>query len=195
MVKSLVLLFVLGGALALGGCAHPLTLSPNLTALAGTGTAKITKNVGLLITEDDKKLEVTSPGGGGDKVRYFPYRDLEAALYVALSESFASVSRGSGPTDAKVQSESLSYIVTPRVQTTSSSDSVLTWPPTLFTVELNCLVADSRGARITEVRVVGEGRATFDEFKVSGGALSANRAAEDAVKKLIKALGETAVLR
>ena len=195
MVKSLVLLFVLGGALALGGCAHPLTLSPNLTALAGTGTAKITKNVGLLITEDDKKLEVTSPGGGGDKVRYFPYRDLEAALYVALSESFASVSRVSGPTDAKVQSESLSYIVTPRVQTTSSSDSVLTWPPTLFTVELNCLVADSRGARITEVRVVGEGRATFDEFKVSGGALSANRAAEDAVKKLIKALGETAVLR
>lgn len=178
----------------LGGCAHPLTLSPNLAAMAGTADKKIDKRVGLLITDADRQLQVTTPGGGGDKVSYFPYRDLEPALYFALSESFTSVARVSSASDPKVASERLQYVIKPNIQTTSFSDSVLTWPPTLFTIELTAKVNDAAGSPVTEVRVMGEGRATFDEFKSQFG-LSANRAADDAVKKLIQAIGSSPALR
>jgi hypothetical protein len=190
LAGSLLLTWVLW----LGGCAHPLTLSPNLTAISGTVEKKIDKRVGLLVTDTDRQVQVTTPGGGGDKVSYFPYRDLEPALYVALSESFASVARVASITDPKVAAERLDYIVKPSVQTTSFSDSVLTWPPTLFTIELVLSVNDSTGRLVTELRVMGEGRAGFDEFKSQPG-LSANRAAEDAVKKLIQAIGSSPALR
>jgi len=178
----------------LGGCAHPLTLSPNLAAMSGTVETKIEKRVGLLVTDADRQVQVTTPGGGGDKVSYFPYRDLEPALYVALSESFASVARVASLSDPKVAAERLQYLVKPSVRTTSFSDSVLTWPPTLFTIELVVSVNDSAGGLVTELRVTGEGRASFDEFKGQPG-LSANRAAEDAMKKLIQALSSSPALR
>lgn len=180
--------------LALTGCAHPLTLSPDLSALSGTGQKKIDKRVGLLITDADRQVQVTTPGGGGDKVTYFPYRDLEPALYVALSESFTSVARVTSLSDPKVAADGLHYVLKPRLQTSSFSDSVLTWPPTAFTIEVTAVVSDPSGKPVTEVRVVGEGRATYSEFKGQWG-LSANRAAEDAVKKLIEALSTTSILR
>lgn len=181
-------------ALSLVGCAHPLSLSPNLGSLAGSGANKIDKRVGLVITQADRELEVTTPGGGGDSVRYFPYRDLEPALYLALSESFASVTRLATVTDPKVAAESLSYVVRPSLKTTSFSDSLLTWPPTLFTIEVVAQLNDPTGKLVAEVRVMGEGRASFSEFKGQPG-LAANRAAEDAVKKLIQALGTAGALR
>jgi hypothetical protein len=178
----------------LSGCAHPLTLSPNLAAISGTAEKKIEKRVGLLMTDADRQVQVTTPGGGGDKVSYFPYRDLEPALYVALSESFASVSRVASLSDPKVAAERLDYLVKPTVQTTSFSDSALTWPPTVFTIELIVKVNNTAGSQVTELRVMGDGRASFDEFKGQFG-LAANRAAEDAVKKLIQALGNSPALR
>jgi len=178
----------------LGGCAHPLTLSPNLVTISGTGEKKIEKRVGLLVTDADRQVQVTTPGGGGDKVSYFPYRDLEPALYLALTEAFASVARVTSLSDPKVAAERLHYVIKPSLQTTSFSDSVLTWPPTSFTIEVIAKVSDTAGNLVSEVRVMGEGRATFDEFKGQMG-LSANRAAEDAVRKLIEALGSSPTLR
>jgi hypothetical protein len=194
MIRWLCLFVLVPAVLALGACAHPLALNPNLTGLAGSGSGKIDKKVGLVITEQDRRLEVTTPGGGGDKVTYFPYRDLETGLYMALAESFSGVSRVAGAEDPKVRSEGLSYLITPRLVTNSSSESALTWPPTLFTIELSCKVVDAGGQPVAALTVSGEGRATFDEFKREV-SLSANRAAEDALKKLIKALGQTAALR
>ncbi len=176
-------------ATALGGCAHPISLSGNAVALTGTGTGKLDRAVGLGITEEDRKREVTGPAGGGDKVTYQPYRDLETGLYVALSEIFARVSRITGISDPKVKSEALDYIITPNIATTSFSPSLVTWPPTIFTVELTCKVVDAAGKAMTEVRVMGEGRAEFDEFK-SDVSLAARRASDDALKKLVKALSD-----
>ena len=145
-LRRLQLSLALLATLVVVGCAHPLTLTPNLTGLSEAGAQKIDKKVGLLVTEEDRRVEVTTPGGGGDQLRYFPYRDLEVGLYAALSEVFTGVSRVASPTDPKVQSEGLRYVVTPRLRTTSFSDSVLTWPPTLFTIELSCKVTDAAGA-------------------------------------------------
>jgi hypothetical protein len=182
------MLVTLAWAVIATGCAHPISLTGNTDALVGTGKAKLDHAVGLSISEDDRKREVTTPGGGGDKVSYQPYRDLETGLYIAFSETFAKVVRINGPQDPKVKGEALRYLVTPQINTTSYSPSLVTWPPTIFTVELVCKVSDVEGRTVTEVRAMGEGRAEFDEFK-SDFSLAAKRASDDALSKLVKALG------
>jgi hypothetical protein len=194
MLRRLFTLLLLAASATLFGCAHPLAIAPNLGSLTGSGTNKVDKGVGLYISDSNRKLEVTTPGGGGDKLTYLPYRDLETGIFVALSESFTRVSRITGPTDPKMAGDMLSLVVTPRLQTTSFSDSVLTWPPTLFTIELTCDVADAQGKPVAQIRTVGDGRATFDEFKANT-SLAANRAADDLLKKLVKALSEAVQLR
>jgi len=176
-------------AAVISGCAHPISLVGNAAGLVGTGTGKLDKAVGLSMTEEDRKREVIGAGGGGDKVSYLPYRDLETGLYMALSETFTRVSRVNGISDPKVKSDGLNYIVTPSIATTSFSPSLFTWPPTIFTIELSCKVVDADGKAVTEVRAMGEGRAEFEEFK-GDFSLSAKRAAEDALRKLVKALSD-----
>lgn len=171
----------------LQGCAHPISLNPDLAAVKAGSFVKIDRKVGFYIGDDDRKREVTTPGGGGDKVSYFPYRDMETGLYVALSESFATVMRVNGPADPRVKAEGLNYVISPMIVTQSSSPSPLTWPPTVFTVELTCKVTDADGKPVSEVKATGTGNAEFSEFK-SNYSLSAKRAVEDALSKLKVAL-------
>lgn len=173
----------------LGGCAHPISLNADLSKLQGSTETKSPAKVGLVFPDELRKREITTPGGGGDKVRYFPYRDLEAGVYSVLSERFTGVSTLASPADAKVQADGLSYLITPTITTTSFSPSIVTWPPTVFTVEVACKVSDPTDKPVTEIRVQGEGRAEFDEFK-GDFSLAAKRAADEALRKLLKALQE-----
>lgn len=187
-------LFALLTVLALGGCAHPISMTPDLTSMTGTGQAKLDRKVGLAISDEDRRREVTTPGGGGDMVSYFPYRDLEVGMYMALSETFAGVSRVGGPADPKVAAEGLGFVFVPRLLTTSSSASGLTWPPTDFNVILTCKVFDGAGKEVAELSARGQGHAEFDEFKKDY-SLAARRASEDVVKKFIAIVGATPALR
>jgi hypothetical protein len=190
MKRLLSLAFALAVAALAVGCAHPISLTTDAGKLVGTAKVpKTDRKVALVMTEDQKKLELQTPGGGGDKVSYFPYRDLESGLYVALSESFASVSRVSSLADPKVKADGLSLMFVPDVATTSYSPSLLTWPPTVFTVTLGMDIKDTNNVTVKKLQVQGEGRAEFDEFK-GDFSLSAKRAAEDALKKLIKAVAD-----
>jgi hypothetical protein len=130
-------IFLVSSLLALAvfvtGCAHPISLNSDLNQIKLAGATKVSKKVGYVVTDDQRKLEVTTPGGGGDKVTYLPYRDLEAGIHKSLTEVFAEVVRLSGPSDPKIQSEKLSFVITPEIVTNSSSSSAFTWPPTLFT--------------------------------------------------------------
>ncbi|HOB95111.1 MAG TPA: hypothetical protein PKL46_13740 [Aquabacterium sp.] len=180
----------LAGAALFTGCAHPISLTSDITKHAGSGLSKVDRKVGLVLTEDRRKLTVEGPGGG-DKVSFQPYTDLEPGLYVALSESFAGVSRVTGPSDPKVAVDGRSHVVVPVINTTSYSPSLVTWPPTVFTIELNLSFNDLQDKPVTQVRVQGEGRAEFAEFKTDL-SLSARRAAEDALKKLVKAVNDAA---
>lgn len=178
------------------GCAHPISMAPDLNLIkADVGTAVIDRSVGYHISDASRAIEVTSAGGGGDKVRYFPYRDLEPGLYKALGESFRSVTRIPNPADANaVAASGIQLLVTPEIRTVSASDSVFTWPPTQFTVDLTCTVTDARGQPVDVIRVSGYGQATFDEFK-SNFSLAAVRASNQALGLLVKALGESPKLR
>lgn len=178
------------------GCAHPISLTPDAKAIPTAGaTPVIPKKVGFYVSDASKALEITSPGGGGDKVRYFPYRDLEPGLYQALSAVFSDVSKIKDPKDvAALKANGVSLLITPEIATTSSSPSPLTWPPTNFGVRLVCAITDSDGNTIETIRVQGEGHAEFDDFK-SNFSLSAVRASNDALTKLVAALGESKALR
>jgi hypothetical protein len=190
MMRMIWAALAIGVSLLAGGCAHPISLTADAASVVGSaGGTKADRKVGLVITEEQRKREVVSPGGGGDKLSYFPYRDLETGLYMALSEHFTGVSIVGGAADAKVKSEGLTLFVTPEISTTSHSPSLLTWPPTVFTVELACTVKDANDRVLKQFRVQGEGRAEFDEFK-SDPSLSAKRASNDAIKKLVRAIGE-----
>lgn len=186
---------VLLACVAMFGCAHPITMNPDMAALNAAGTTRIDRQVGYHISDASKALEVTTPGGGGDKVRYFPYRDIEPGFYKALSEVFSGVSKIQNPKDpAAVKASGVSLVITPEISTTSFSDSLVTWPPTQFTVTLVCTVTDPQGKLVQTVRVSGDGRATFREF-ANNFSLAAVRATNDALGKLMKALAESPELR
>ena len=177
------------------GCAHPITMNPDLNAIKGDKSTMMAKSVGYHIPEAAKSLEVTTAGGGGDKLRYFPYRDLEPGLYKALGEVFSNVSRIQNPKDAAEWSNrGISLLITPEIRTVSASESAFTWPPTQFTVDLSCTVSDSAGQTIEVIKVSGYGLATFDEFK-SNFSIAAVRASNQALALLIQALSESKRLR
>lgn len=186
---------LLCAALALGGCAHQISIAPNLANLQlDPAPKRIDKAAGLVMPAAWIATEVETPGGGGDSVKYQPYRDLEAGLYALMGQQFSSVTKLQGEGDPKVAAQGIQRILVPTVKTDSSSSSALTWPPTYFRVELSCRVLDGGGQALGQVSVVGEGRAEFNEFKTEL-ALSARRASEDALRKLAQALSALPALK
>ena len=132
--------------IALLGCALITTLNPDLATIQAKGNPLIDKQVGFHISDASKAQEVTTPGGGGDKVRYFPYRDLEPGIYKALTEVFRSVSKVKDPKDLEsLRTSGISLLIVPEITTTSASPSPFTWPPTQFSVTLACTVTDAAG--------------------------------------------------
>lgn len=195
-MRRLIQLFAALLALAiLGGCAHPISMAPDMAAIPSVGTARIDKKVGYHLPETLRNLEVTTPGGGGDKVRYFPYRDLEAGFYKALSEVFGQVSKVADPKDsAGLKKAGIQLLFVPEIRTSSFSDSLVTWPPTTFDVSLVCTVTDADGTAVHTVRAEGRGNASFNEF-VGNFSLSAQRGSNEALKSLVNTLAQSAELR
>lgn len=190
---SFLMAALLAGVLV--GCAHPISMAPDLAGIKADAGQPIDKSVGYHISDAARSQEVTSPGGGGDQLRYFPYRDLEPGLYKALGEVFRSVTKVQNPSDsAALAASGVQLLFTPEIKTISASDSLLTWPPTQFTVDLTCTVVDARGQAVDVIRVSGFGQATFDEFK-SNFSLAAVRASNQSLTLLVKALRESAKLR
>jgi hypothetical protein len=196
MKRFLACLSTLLACFLLFGCAHPINMNPDLATLTpAAGKTVINKRVGYFIPDSYRTLEVTTPGGGGDKVRYFPYRDLEPGLYKALSGVFTDVSKlGSANDPAAMKAGGIKLVILPEIATTSSSSSAFTWPPTAFGVDLTCNINDDSGKLIKSVKVTGNGTASFDEFK-SNFSLASVRASNEALAKLMQALADLPELR
>lgn len=178
----------------LAACAHPISISPESTPPRVEGQL-IQKKVAYAISDADLAKEVISPGGGGDRVSYYPHRDLEKAMRDALRSVYQDVVAIGSPTEPNGVSRSgVDLVFIPEVKTTSSSPSPFTWPPTRFTSEISCLVTDADGVELTRVRAIGEGNAEFDEFK-SNFSLAANRAGTDLAAKLVQEIRGNEKLR
>ncbi len=163
--------------LVLAGCAHPIVISPTRSVNVENATL-VKKNVAYVMTDADRNKQVETPGGGGDRISYFPYRDLEKAIRDALRSIYADVYVIKSQNDIEIiKDKDISYVFAPEISTTSSSESFLTWPPTSFSIEMACNVTDASGNIITRLRVIGTGNAEFSEFKNDFG-LAGRRAAD-----------------
>lgn len=175
----------------LSGCAHNIQLTPDLAKLRSVeSNTAIDKNVAYYISTEDKVKEVTTPGGGGDKVTYKPYADTESALNTVLSKMFSKVYSIKSVEDKKFISEkNINFIFIPKIITNSSSSSLVTWPPTEFTISLSCKVIDAEGNTIWDKTLHSKGSAEFSEFK-SDFSLSARRASETVFMNLLEEISK-----
>ncbi len=186
---------LIAAAALLGGCAHQIVITPDVSQLDRSEVQPIGLNVGYYIAPADRDRQVITPGGGGDKVSYYPYRELEPALFKVLGNVFRRAYPLQSTGDAAALAEKgITLVFIPTITTTSSSTGFLTWPPTDFKVELACKALDPQGAVVWEDHLVGEGKAEFSEFK-SDFPLAARRAALKAMSELQRAINAAPPLR
>jgi hypothetical protein len=181
---------------SLVGCAHPYVISPDIAKIERLSNAQpIKKNVAYYISPDMLNKEVETPGGGGDSVKYKPYKDIEMAFYKMLSNTFENVTVLKTPQNAElIQKNNISYVITPSLLTNSSSSSLVTWVPTKFNVDLTCTVNDASGNPVVVANVIAEGNAEFDEWKKDF-PLAGKRAAEKALNMMHSKLLDAPELR
>ena len=186
----------LTAAVFAAGCAHPMMIKPDIASLAVPAEAsRIQKSVGLYISAENRNKQVTTPGGGGDKVSYRPYADIETGLYKVLGNVFQNVEVLSSISEGEsIAKHSLVYIVVPEIATTSSSSGFFTWMATDFTVDLSCKISDVAGRTLTTVSSTGTGHADFSELK-SDMSRAGERASQDALTKLQASLLQAPELR
>lgn len=171
----------------LTACAHPIGIGPLETPVRTEANLN-PKKVAYVMTDADRGKEVTTPGGGGDKITYFPYRDLEKAIRDALRAVYNDVFVVPSATDAEaIKTYGVSYVFTPTITTTSESPSPFTWPPTKFGIDLSCKVTSPEGAEVSQVRVQGQGAAEYTEFMKDFG-LAGRRAATQMSEQLRQAV-------
>lgn len=171
---------LLGIAFLIGGCAHSIDISPDITAVGQTQQVKSPKTIGYYFSEPVEKEVITS-GGGGDQVKYKPYKDLATGIYKMYSNLFSGVTQLSSLGEAT--NSKVDYIAAVDISTSSSSPSLFTWPPTLFTLNLTTNITDAKGNALGNFRASGEGQAEFSEFVREKG-LSGKRASQDALNKM-----------
>jgi len=181
-------------AALLAGCSHPITMITE-TAPPRSLAHLVPKKVAYVMTDAQRDRQVTTAGGSGDRVSYYPYRDLEKSIRDALRAVYRDVVvlRTAGDTKAN-EAAGVSLVFTPQIKTDSSSSSWITWPPTSFTAEVACVVSDAAGAEVARVRAVGNGTAEFGEFNGDYG-LAARRAATRLTSQLSSEIRRNEKLR
>jgi hypothetical protein len=182
-------------AAVLAGCAHPISLSTEAAPPQRVDTYLVPKKVAYAMSDAERGKQAITPGGGGDRISYYPYRDLEKSIRDALRAVYQDVVVIPSAADAgAVKASGAAYVFTPVITTSSSSSSVLTWPPTEFTTEIACTVTDPAGAEIARVKATGRGAAEFSEFKHDL-ALSAKRASAEVANQLASEIRRNEKLR
>jgi hypothetical protein len=175
------------------GCAHPIKVAPDMTRLQRVSSTptRVAANVGYYIPKEVSSVEITTQGGGGDNVRYFPYEDIEPGFEQILSNVFSGVVKLTSIADLpSVARGGTDYIIQPVIVTGSGGSGLFTWPPTNFTVDLTCNIRDARGTLFASPRVVGTGSAETGE-RLHDHGLAGKRAMEDALLKMQAAMLET----
>lgn len=171
----------------LSACSHQIAITPLDTPARSNATLNA-RHVAYVMNDADRAQQVYTAGGGGDKVGYTPYRDLEKAIRDALRAVYDDVIVLKSANDAAaLQANNVSFVFKPVITTHSSSDSLLTWPPTQFSIRLDCAATSPEGKEVARFSVTGEGHAEFSEFKNDPG-LAGRRAASDLSEKLRQAV-------
>ena len=178
----------------LSGCAHSIDITPSLTKIEeqSVSASKVKSKVGFYIPEDVINIEITSAGGGGDNVRYFPYKNIETGYMRMLTNVFEEVIRFRSANEVSdAPKQDVKYVIEPVMVTTSGSTGFFTWPPTNFTVDLTSNMRDKLGKTVANPRVIGNGQVDFILDMHGDYGLAGRLAMEDAILKMQRALLET----
>lgn len=194
--KAIVIGLSLGAILLFSGCAHKIDIAPKLDTIRETKVETFKFNVAYYLSDTDKQLEVITPGGGGEKVKYTPYADTEAALNAVLSNVFAKAYSIKTLDDKKfIMDKNISYIFIPKIITSSSSDNAFTWPPEKFSVELACKAIDpASGNKLFEITTSSIGVADFGDYRQDF-SFSAKMASEKAFLEMLVELSKNKILQ
>lgn len=187
-------LFLLVSVVYLAGCAHPISISPRTDKYPQQARSIVQKNVGYYVSASDAEKEATTPGGGGDDVKYKPYADLDAGIYKVLLNIYRNVYKLSSLDKTEVAKNKISYVFIPEIVTNSSSSGIFTWPATDFQINLTMQARDSAGNTVWSKDINTKGHAEYDEFK-DDFSLSSRRASEELLKELQKAILSTPKLK
>jgi len=194
-MEKLSKLLLIPTILLLTACAHTIQITPDSDKLRAATPPSSTLSVAYYISPSDKTKQVTSPGGGGDKISYLPYKDAEAPLNIILSNLYKNVFTAPSATDKDfIAGKKITYVFSPTITTTSSSSSAFTWPPTDFSMTIECAALDADGREVWRDKVTGTGHAEFSEFKADF-PLAAKRATEDAFRKLQEKISSSALAK
>ena len=189
-------LWLATAAVALAGCAHPIGIAPNVGVPPQSASGPASKaNVGYFISNDERAKSVVTPGGGGDKVTYTPYKDLEPSIYSLLNSLFANVSPVPSVTDrAFLAAKGITIVLRPTISTNSASSNLLVWPPTQFWVTIDVKASDPEGKLLWEGVAQGKGEASFSEMSTDF-SLAAKRASALAIAELREKLLASPLMR
>lgn len=168
----------------LTGCSHHMVITPDIDPNNSKAT-KIDTKVAYYIPKNIVDELVTTPGGGGDKVDYYPYKDMDLPIYNLLSKKFSDVKKLKTMDERfQIKSDGYSYLIIPTIITSSMSSSAFTWPPTRFQLTLTFEVQDLLGNQVKTLTAIGNGTAEYYEFEKDF-ALSGKRAANEALNKMM----------
>lgn len=181
MIKLKYLLLL--SLLYLAGCSHPIVITARTDKMPAPNATIVQKKAGYYISQADFDQSVTTPGGGGDKITYSPYRDLDAGIYKVLLNVYKDVTKLSSISADEIAKQQVSYVFIPKIKTASSSTGTFTWPATDFEIELTMKAQDNKGNELWSKTLTTSGHAEYDEFK-SDFQLSSRRASEAMLKKL-----------
>ncbi len=171
---------------ALGGCAHPVSIVPDASKLVRSEAKPLVEaQVGYFISDQNRALQVTTAGGGGDSVKYAPYADLEAGLVKVLSNVFSGVHLVKDAQDKEfLKGKNISYVFTPKITTNSSSRNNFFWPPTDFTATIQCVASDNQGQQKWQTKVEAEGGLLAVKETLGDHGIAGRRALQNALSKL-----------
>lgn len=190
-------LLVLAAIVALAGCAHSISIAPDTSKIGGDqSTPRIQTQVGYFISAKDRVQQVVTPAGGGDSVKYVPYADLEPGLARVLSNVSAGVHVVKDLQDKQfLEDKDIRFVFIPTITTESSSRNNFFWPPTDFTVSLECLATDGQSREVWKKTVRAEGGLIAVKQTFSDQGIAGRRAAENASKLLQTELEAAPVFR
>ena len=194
-IKTLKIMVLVAISILTTGCAHRIEISPDVSIAARGGKNElIPAKVGYYFPSGSRGKEIVTPGGGGDRVVYKPYDEMDVPFSKILGSIFKNVYRLESISDSELQKNSIDYIFSVDLQTNSSSSSAFTWPPTWFSVAISSKINDRAGNIVDSISVTGEGQAEFPEF-VGDRGLAGRRASLDALVKMQDAIIDSSKIK
>jgi len=152
----------------LAGCAHSVSIAPAISSFdfaAESNKKKIPVVVGYYIPQNLLDREVSTPAGGGDYVKYFPYKDIQDSYRKMLEALFVEVK---WVTNLNNQDGKVGLVISPVIKTNSSSANDKYWRADNFTVEIDTLIYGANGNLIKKINSIGAGESTYrEEFQAN----------------------------